>query len=238
MLKRSFSNIILSHMWLNENRNKCFLTFFAICCLLTQVVAVHAQEKQVSDFKRIKKSMNSLSFLTPYVIIHAIGNGTATVDKAQTDTVGLWVNKQVTSMLQGKYSLMNVPVQWDSGISQMDSLFALLDSSGKILPVIPTPLWLQPTDTDSSRYALIIFMKGNYHQGYEPYYGIRQSMAANTIRIGSSALSGTTMSIIITDKLSNTILYYRTIASRRYDPRIRADINQLTSTILKHIYYR
>jgi|GEM_PF-4426004 len=55
MLKRSLSNIILSHMWLNENRNKCFLTFFAICCLLTQVVAVHAQEKQVSDFKRIKK---------------------------------------------------------------------------------------------------------------------------------------------------------------------------------------
>lgn len=209
-----------------------------MCCFLAQVVALHAQEKQVSDFERIKKGMDTLSFLTPYVIIHAIRNDTATIDKAQTDIVSQWVNQQTTSMLRGKYSLTDVPFQWNAGISQMDSLFAQLDGAGKTLPVIPAPLWLQPVDTGGGGYALIVFLRGNYHQGYEPNYGIRQSMTNNTIRIGSSALSGTGMSIIITDKLSNTILYYRTIASGRYDPRIRADINQLILTIMKHIYYR
>jgi hypothetical protein len=214
--------------------------YFILICLIYSVTA-QSQSRQVANFKAIKKSIDTLIFLTPYVAIESISKSThSKPDTSLESTLLKQLNKEIYSSLTDKHLVKKAVVKlvYNDGI---DSLFNNLGSYDKQLPDINIPKWLNNyLNNISGKYILIAFLGGFYNADYPPYYLLKEDMKKDMLMVSfnTPTLYTTHLKIIIADKETNKIIYYNSILSKRIDPRIPAEIERLISDIIKPIYYR
>lgn len=219
---------------------KCLKVIFLFGFNLTFLLTSYSQVKQVSNFKSIKKTIDTLTYLAPHVFIESISKSISETDTSLITTISNQLSKKISSSLKQKYfiknSLFQLQVYQDNEIT---IFFNKLDSIDKVLIDIDVPKWLNSYDSSTtSQYVLAIFFYGFYYSEFEPYFITKQSLRTNYILLNPPMLYGSSIRIVIADKQTNTILYYNNIKSKHCDPRITSEVEKLISDIIKPIYYK
>lgn len=217
--------------------NNKHIAFLCISFCLTNLYG-YSQSKQVADFKAIKKSIDTLFFLTPHVFIESTSKSASKPDTVLTASVSKQLTQKIYSTLKNKYQVQNSFIRLDSNsYKDINNFFNHLDNLDKILPDIAIPQWLVLTD-GPDKYAIAVFFYGHYLADFEPYYLVKKSMESNKLLLNPPPLYNSSIKLLVIDKLKKKILYYNTISSKRLDPRIPAEVEQLASSIIRPIYYK
>lgn len=219
-----------------KNRNKLLLaiTFFTFNSLIG-----FSQSKETTDFKTIKKSIDTLTIFTNSYV-EAVGPTETRVDSILELKNSDRISKKVFSILKSKYSLVNAPFKLNKeDLTEVNEFFSQFDSPQKSLSNIEIPRWLHSRyKNDQGRYILAVFHSGYYNTEYKPHYQINRALSTNTIPLSSLKLNGTRVHIIIADTLTNKILFYTTDKSNSIDPRVPTEIEPLISKLIRPIYYK
>ena len=84
----------------------------------------------------------------------------------------------------------------------------------------------------------MIFFQGSYNGYLKPDENIKQALQSNTIYLNSRHLFRSDIRILVMDILENILVYYDKKVSNDIDPRLPLPIEQMTSSILRPLYYK
>jgi len=222
----------LSRIFFRSNRlRNCSLALTLIC------LTAFGQTKKLPDFRQLKKSIDTLSFLTPQVVVESFSSNNRKIDTVLGEDIRGLLRKKIFTILSGKYTVEEISFSITAVNNEFTQFFNSICRAGSsLVPFIEIPSWLNKQKT--SRYVLGVNFHGFYNGNCEPYYWAKASLRNNSVYINTDALIAIEMEIMLADKSSNRVLYYRKIKSKELDPRIPADVEKVSSDILKKIYYK
>ncbi len=195
--------------------------------------------KFATSYKLEKKSTDSLIILQPLVQIDMVDE----MNNKEKDNKLIENNKKLISditygLLDSKYIL------FDQGIADYntDLIFNLCDhlenSENTLSGHYILDLDFSNEFKTGPKYALLIVYKGMFNPNFEPDYNIKAGMTTNTLIINSSTKPYSDLRLLIINRENNEVVFYSSNKTTNSDPRVQAEIEQMTKLILKPIYYK
>lgn len=194
--------------------------------------------KYSADFKSQKKELETLTLLTPLVNVVAITGQESQVDTALNNSLRLLIENQTFDLLTSKYSLEKKQIlQIDPKI--FEPIYMQLENSEKKISGVKCDTLLKLFNQKySSRFALLITYNGKVNTAFEPHYNVNASLATNSFIIAPYTKPYSDLRLLILDTEQKEIVFFNRINSSNFDPRVESEMEQITNTILKKIYYK
>jgi len=193
--------------------------------------------KQTSDFRSIKKSIDTLAIASPLVTIMAKNKGNIVKDIELSESNSTLITKVTINLLDSRYNLKNIRFLQDSVLYQ-NILISIDSSSGSIEPNKIKAIIDEHEYRNQARYVLVIFYCAEYNSMFEPNHNVREGLANNAIIINAATKPRSRLDIIVLDMQKKELKYYDRIESSDIDPRIPANVESFTKKVLKSIYYK
>jgi hypothetical protein len=206
--------------------------------LLLLVIKGCGSVKYSADFKSQKKHLDTLSVFTPIVTVIADNKKLKYTDTSLSNSIRLLIEKQIFDLLSEKYRLEKKQLP-KTELSLFDDTYSQLENSDKRLNGIFCDSILEKFDVNyESRFVLLITFKGEINPDYGPHYNLKAGMATNRIIIAPHTKAYSDLRLTVIDTKTNEIVFYDKIKTSNYDPRMESEIEHITKTILKKIYYK
>ena len=194
--------------------------------------------KYSSNFKNQKKYLDTLTIFTPLVTVVAKNSKINYIDSVLTHSVQLLIEKQTFDLLSSKYRLEKKQLaQIDQ--KSFDKIYSQIENSGKrISGILCDSILIQVDQNYKNKFALLIIYNGEINPDYGPHYNISAGMASNGIIIAPQTKPYSDLRLMIIDTEIREIVFFDRINSSNYDPRVDSEIEHITKTILRNIYYQ
>ena len=221
---------------------------FLFTCFIALLLFTNA-EKYYSNFKRVKKEVDTLVLLTPYVEVEFSKGQSFSKDFELSEVLAQQIFDNSHSLLDKKYTLARLASPLDSmSENELSDIFSILDSSSK-LTELPTPPFIQNRiKSCTNRYLLFIAFNGYYNADFPPYYRVS---GQGSVGIGGGSATSVSivihpytiffnsdMRVIIFDNQDDKIVFYNKKYSKDTDPRLPKSVEKMTLDILKSVYYK
>lgn len=195
--------------------------------------------KYFSDQKTFKKEVDTLTIFRPVVFVNALKDDKVTRDYKRSGELQSSLYSKISSILGAKYVLSNASdTIRDVTESQLNEFFEMLEKPNTVLSNIKIPEYFKTSLTHSkTRYSLITFYSGIYDSAYDAAFRERQ-LLLNNMMYFNLHISKSHLRIIVFDKTEHRIIHYDKKVLKNADPRVPVQIEKMTSSILKPIYYR
>ena len=79
---------------------------------------------------------------------------------------------------------------------------------------------------------------GTINPDFSPHHNLTAGMASNSIVIAPHTKPHSDLQLLIIDTESNEIVFFDQRETSNIDPRVPEEVEQVTKTILKKIYYK
>lgn len=196
--------------------------------------------KYAADFKKNKKNIESLAILNP--VVHVVANNNLTTF---TDSTLIIQNQRLFDsitcyLLSKKYSLEKVSLP-DVDIHSFTGMFAELEQSPKTLDKISVgQLFGKHNLGCKSRYALLLVYSGQYHPAFQPHFKRNTALLNDVIVItpGNPTQAISDLSLMIIDTESAEVVFYDRAGPSANDARVPAEMEHITRSVLRKIYYK
>lgn len=207
--------------------------------------------RQVTNFKKIKHTIDTLVIIPSYVDIKGIDvNNKLFSDTVFSPKLCDTVSFLISNLLKNKYHLKHV--SGDKRINNIikrdfNKLFNDINISGNSMPNIELPDSIFQTDINNSRYSLITIFVGLYRTSEKVRKDAKESLPASLavgiLSLGSLMLIPTNpsylaMRIILYDRIEKRVLYYKTDYMPGFNRVDFYNINQFIMKNFKTIYYK
>ncbi|MCF6364645.1 MAG: hypothetical protein L3J35_00405 [Bacteroidales bacterium] len=197
--------------------------------------------KYVSDYKQIKKSIDTLVVLLPMVIIDEVdfqGKRMAD-DKLEKDIREKIVNKTYDMLIQ-KYEIKENLYRKeynDENIEDIRSLVMKIKNSPNPINNLFFPGTIfQNYEIKTDKCFLLIYLKGHYTLGVGPYGPPGILGDGVRIYLPPTRFADKEIGVLLFNE-NKEVLYYNFISSAN-DPRIKELLERDLMKVLKPIYYR
>jgi hypothetical protein len=195
-------------------------------------------EKYVSNFKNIKKSIDTLTILPLNVEIFAIeSDRSKNIDEGLTHDIKEQLTAKTLKMLSRKYIMIHdsTVIDYNNAMdSEISELIKLIKSSQNPIDGIKIPNVLEDlTSQYSNDFFLLLFFRGHYTIGIQP----EESVVRDKIYIPAQNFAGMELDILMIDKAQQRVLYFED-ASTRDDPRLSDLVERIILRAMKTVYYK
>jgi hypothetical protein len=209
--------------------------FTSISCILFISLTSAVYE---NNFKINKKNVDSFTIITPIANVLKNDGEKITTSISLSDKNKSIIETVSKRMLKAKYHITEaLSEKWNS--STLTEIYKAIDSSGKSLQNIS---YLDLLDkiypSVTTRYIIFLHYESSFNPNFETNYNTKRSLFANTIILNKSTFITTSYKLLIFDTKDKIVVYYNTINTKNYDPRLESDVEEITKKILKPIYYR
>ena len=217
-----------------------FTLVIGLLTLLTFTLTQCSTGKYYSDFKSKKKNIKRLAVMNPYIFVKSIKGQKESEDNELIYKLEKLISEKTISILSNKYILSDISNTSET-ISDKDlqSLFSELDNSENHVFQIKIPPFLQKEFKNvKERYCVKVFFQGFYNGYFKPDEILKQELQLNVICINPRHLFRSEIRLVVFDMLENNIVFYEKKGSNDIDPRLPMLITQMTSSILRPLYYK
>jgi len=193
--------------------------------------------KYVSDYKQIKKTIDTLVILSPLVVIDAANY---TNNKRESDLekrVEKILSSKADSILARKYNIekdFSVNNYNEENIKELSNLLGNLKTSKN--PINKLKLSdgiIKKTTINNEKYFLFIYLKGHYTIGVSSYETLGQG---NTLNLTPARTANEEVGVLLLNR-NNEVLYFNYIFSSN-DPRLKELVERDFMKVIKSIYYK
>lgn len=194
--------------------------------------------KYATSYKIEKSDVDSIVLIHPFVQIETIDRNGNHQDLTLTQEHKRLIYSTANELLDSKYSI----TPQDTLAIDMDyvnEIFEKLDESKKLI----SGIYLSKGDNSTqsivgSKYALIVFYQGVYNPNFQPDHNVKAGLATNMLIVNPSSKPASTMRVLMINRNTHEVVFYAKKTTREADPRIVSEIEKLTRSILKPIYYK
>ena len=193
--------------------------------------------KTIPISSNLQKPKDTLLILKPYVLVYAEIKGKSEVDSSLSKTNSELINSTVSNLLASKYHLIisdAIEIDEDSLNKKIEALETKSKSKNNISS---KPIFKKAEF--KSKYALLLLLNADYNPMFPPNYNAYNNvMGSNSISYNFAAQAHCDMRYLIIDTSTNQIISYDKKKSLSTDPRVAGQVEQLTKTLLKGVYYK
>lgn len=218
---------------------KSLISKATITLLLFSILLASCSTAKYSvSFKKQKKHLDTLSIAKPFVEIYAITRSKKYLDTTLTSSNIKTIEKTTLNLLDSKYNLKKTILK-NSDTQELKQLLEKLESSPKQLVNISVKKAISYFKDDfDSRFVLLLIYNGSINPNYGTNHNLKEGMATGLIVVNPSAKPHSDLRLLIIDKEKEKVVYYDKFRSGNYDPRLPSQVEQMTKTILKSVYYK
>jgi hypothetical protein len=198
--------------------------------------------KILSGFNKKNNPIDSLAIHQPVVFVHSLKDKKYSPDFSLRDTLLNVINTTTKATLSKKFKLQHPLLNADSiKASDWGALFKALDAAPKLSPFPVPPFLNSVAESAKCRYQLFICFQGYYNPQFSPYHNyqqnVRPGVSSMNLPVNQRNLFDSDMRVIILDYHSGNIIYYNKPKGKPSDPRVYAQVESQTTTVLKPVYY-
>jgi len=203
---------------------------FATSCVSTAKLSM--------EFRSQKKYVDTLCLLEPAVKIISKRGTILSVDSQLTNVNKELLAKTTSELLDSKYIIEKSDFSIND-FSLLEGMYQNLENSPKLIHKVSINSFLEANVVDKkSRYILLLTYIGGINPDFAPNYNIKAGIASNSVIIDPSTKPFSDIRLVIIDRIRKEVVYYDSFYSSNYDPRLPENVEQMTKTILKSIYYK
>lgn len=194
--------------------------------------------KYSADFKKEIKGIDKLTIFNPTVHIFANNTKIEYLDSNLTKANQELFEGLTNNLLFKKFTLeeSTLPVL---DINIFDDLFKELEDSPKLLDNISAKRLLSEVKLEcKTKFALMLVYYGRFNPNFQPHYNTQSGVASNKIIINPSTKPYSEMRLLVIDTENEEIVFYDSVNSTNFDPRVSSEVEQMAKKILKKIYYK
>ncbi len=215
------------------------IRYSSVLIIIIITLFICSSAKNIPVNNNVQKPKDTLLILKPYVIVYAEINGKSEVDSSLSKTNSELIKSAVINLLEYKYKLIisdSVEIDEDTLIKKLDELEIKSKSSKN---VSSKTIFKKYNDVTKSKYALLLLLNADYNPRYQPNYNTyNNAMGSNSISYNAAAQAHCDMRYFIIDTQTEQIISYDKKKSLSTDPRVAGQVEQLTKTLLKGVYYK
>ena len=207
---------------------------------MATVIAVSfgQKERSVNDFKLIKKSIDTLVIVNPFVKIQVKNfNAAPTIDYFESEKITKQIANQTIKFLGKKYNTeLNTLASFNDSLylNEINQVILKLNESKNPINSIKIPeTLLDLINLSKNRYFLSVLFIGHYTYGISPY----EKVTGSKIYLNPGSIAKSNIYIFLADKEKNEIIYYASSQSSD-DPRVPDMNERLISKTIKTLYYK
>jgi len=194
--------------------------------------------KLSTEFKSQKKHVDTLCLLEPAVKIISKRGTIQSIDSQLTKVNKELLEKITSDLLDSKYIIEKSEFSIND-FSILDEMYQNLENSPKLINKVSINSFLEANVVDKkSRYILLLTYIGGINPDFAPNYNIKAGIASNSVIINPGTKPFSDIRLVIIDRIRKEVVYYDSFYSSNYDPRLPENVEQMTKTILKSIYYK
>ena len=192
--------------------------------------------KYSTEFKKQKKFVKELTIYEPIVTIIAENNQIKYADSTIANGAKKVIDDLTYQVLSDKYKLNKSQTKKNHNIKALNDFYEQIDNNSNTLESVSSnQIFLG--ENKESRYSLLITLQGKFNPKYSPHTSLQQGYSPQSIIIIPKARPDSDLRVMIIDNKINEIVFYDKLNTSSYDPRVKKDIERITKTILKKIYY-
>lgn len=192
--------------------------------------------KYVTDFKSIKKNIDTLVVLPINAEVYVKGDNTEN-DTELSKQIGQHLSNQILSILKSKYNLIHDSIYreyspiFNKEIGELTQL--LIVKENPIDNVYISKSLEELADSYENRYFLLVVFRGFYTAGVSPY----EKATREVVYLSSPNYGNMKLNLILFDNSDKKVLFFEESIVKD-DPRLVNLIEQMTMQDLKTIYYK
>ena len=209
--------------------------FFSIIIILSSSCN---SAKYSTNFKKQKKFVEELTIYEPIVTIIAENNQISYVDSSIANGAKKVISDLTYQILSDKYKLNNPKNKNEYNIVALNDFYEQIDDNSNTLESISSEqILIRKNNNKGSRYSLLITLQGKFNPKYSPHSSLQQGYSPQSVIFFPKARPDSDLRIMIIDNEINKIVFYDKLNTSSYDPRLKKDVERITKTILKKVYY-
>ncbi len=213
------------------------LTAIIAIIIIATILSGCSSAKYSTEFKSQKKNIDTLTIIKPIVTIDARNNKVKFLDTGLTNSVQQTIEELTIEVLSSKYVLKEEKIS-HIDTTMLNKFYDQIENSPKMISGISSDYILkQIAPNIQSRFALMITYDGKINPNYEPHHNHMTGIASGSIIIAAHTKPYSDLRLMIFDTEICEIVFFDRINSSNYDPRVKSEIERITKTILKKIYY-
>ena len=207
--------------------------------------------KQVENFKKIKKTIDTLAVLPSLVEVIVIDVNDKTFNDTTCETkISKSITKEINNLLTDKYTIISKENQTkysDGVVSDIEKLLNELQNSKKRISNIEIGDSLLRLTDDKNRYYTICIFSGVYKTSQRIKHDKREilpkSIAVGLISLGTISLKPaisqySIFKTIVFDRESKKVLFYSQAYGNEVHPKNTSMIKDFIMKCYKKIYYK
>jgi hypothetical protein len=206
----------------------CGLFFLMISCFPT---------KQTSEFRQLKREVDTLIVISPYLEITAFDFREKTPDSLLAKRNKELITTVTNQLLSSRYALKHIEMP-ELDRDKLLALFYDLDNSSVTNTINKKqPFFPALKEIDNNQLAMIITFHAEYNS-VTTALSSRSNFGTHTAVITPSARPRSDLRLIVFNLHTDEIIFYNRYDTRNYSASSPADMEKMTRKILRDIYYK
>lgn len=222
---------------MKTNNYNLLITFLILLSFV--LLSSFVPTKYAKDFKKRKKEITSFVILKPYVEIISDNGHDSLIDTQLVREIGLIIDSIANNLLNNKYIIETLKTPSLNNNLLYDLLNEIEDMPKTLPQVSYKSIFSENVLSKKNRYALFISYRSIYNPDFPPHFKLYNAMNA-TVVITPKVKTRTEsdICILLLDTQEEEIVFYDRSITSAYDPRVKSEIEQMTKSMLKQIYYK
>jgi len=190
--------------------------------------------KYVSNYKQIKKTIDTLVIISPLVVIDALNyKGEEITDNELEDSVGIILTNKVSDLLQAKYVVKKDMSQRNYTKEEIEEFVSLFIKLKQLKNPISKLKFSNSIYINEGKYYLFVYLNGHYTIGVSPYETLGQG---NSINLTPARTANDEVGVLLLNN-KKEVLYFNSVFSAN-DPRLKELVERDLMKVIKSIYYK
>lgn len=195
--------------------------------------------KYANNFKKEKKNIENLILLTPIVKVLSVS-----IDKKLQDTLLNRKNKKIIENTTLKLLKKNYNIESKS-YKNID--FELINSkleqfenkNNKNIDISSEFLTDGYRFNSDEKYVLLLIYQATFNPKFPPHYKLYNTLSGRILISPNEKINAESdLRVLILNSQTNKIVFYDKVNSSKFDPREAVEVEQMTKSILRKVYYK
>jgi hypothetical protein len=207
--------------------------------IFTSLLLNCKSSKYANNFKREKKQIENLVFLTPQVKVSA-----KTININRVDTLLSSKNKELIKettlkLLRKKYNIESKKYN-NSNFELINLKLEQIENQKEENLEISAEFLTKYSEFNvNEKHALMLIYQATYNPKFEPHYKLYNTLSGTILISPNEKIeSESDLRVLIINTTTNKIVFYDRMNSSKFDPREPVEIEQMTKSILRKVYYK
>ena len=210
--------------------------FRLIIQLIVIVSTGCSSAKYTEEFKGQKKDVDTLTIITPITSVINENSKIKGIDSSLTRINRELIEKTIFDLLSSKYKLeKSILAGFDKKL--MNEIYNQIEKSPKTIKGFSTKNIIT-AGASKHKFGLLFVFDGYINSDFPPHYNTMSGLATDRIIINPFTKPHSDLRLLIIDTQKEEIVFYNSIHTSNYDPRVSSEIEQITRNLLRKIYYK